>query len=1669
MNNRFLQGLIVLGTLFYVFGIGPSTVCAESADNFQTQQEDLLFLRESALMEEDALRSYQRATELNPNSADNWSDLCWHQILAGRIKEARASCEQAVSIAPWYFEPTVYLYLGHTYLLEGDRTTAWEWYQKSLLLINNEEALRQGPLTDFDIFLKNGWQSALSKEAQVWFMEKGTQWLVRTAPVAELIKQVNSAKMAGSDTKAAVLMEQLLPLAEELYGSDHYYIAYLLNILAKLYKKIGQPEEALPLLRRTLVITEKILGPDHPFTAICLNNLAELHETLGQPEQALPLFEGAHRIVLLAGDSWRVFEIQCNLMFFYAKDQPSLAIFYGKQAVNALLGVVQGGNAQLGKTLQEMHADICQQLASLLVGSVRLDEAQQVMAMFKEEEQQVVAREDETVEARVTRISYSATEAHWQQSYQDISARLIKLGAEYRTLQRQAKQGVLSDGEGKRLQKLLFDIDVVDRAFSQTMKEMRAAFKTVKNDERRLELELKQLDKSRPVVVGAENPRLVLQLEHSSNVVSVAFSRDSKLFVTGAGDGTAKLWSGISGELLRTLVLHLNPLDRGFTDVDITPDGKLLATGGDYGPIEIWESATGKLLHTLAGRVWGSSLFSPDGKRLVSYGLNEDAENIIIWSVATGKVLHTLKNIDDAQNFGVTFSPDGNLLAYKLSKDGSTVINLWSFVTEKLEHTLVIKDHINNMVFSSDTKLLAVAVIGAGITLFDVATGTVRGDRLAEDEGGVCGVAFSSDNTLLAWVAPNKGMSVWDVAMQKPVATVLAQKALALPCTLRSVAFSPQGKLLASVGEDRKTIKLWDIDSREVRLREPVTFPENFGVENLIFSPDGKRLAAWGQNRKIHLWDVDSEKNYFASGVVKDAFYESVVFSPDGNKLISGSAVWDLTTGKIHSLIVSKEDIGPIAFSPDGKLFVTLEQSQKTIKLREVATGEMTFSLSLSQFHEASLESIAFSPKDNLLAYGGRGDGTIKFWNTTTGDKLPNILRGQTQVVSSIAFSSDGQRLASGGYGGFFEIWDVTTGKALYPPRKSEIGTDGTIRFLAFSPDGNILISGEDFANSLDVWEVASGKWIGRMAMLKENYNINFKSVAFSSGESKSKLIAIGLADKKIGIWHITTGERIFLRGHETTIVSVAFSPDGQRLVSRGTDNVIKLWRVADGELLASMISFNDGTWVVMDSEGRFDTANLEEVKGLQWVMPDDPLTALPVEIFMRDYYEPRLLLRILNGEKFKDVPALKNLKRVQPEVRILGIEPDPEQTGYVKVTVEAAGASRSYTPERKPIATAAHDLRLFRNGQMVGYVPGKLAKAGGKPFQRSFRVRLPGGKAPLQFTAYAFNDDRVKSATAKQIYTPPEVIVANKPRAYLITIGVNRHDNHAWNLHYAANDARQIGETLETRLAGQTKYEAEDIVLIPLISDTKGQNLATKANLKAVLNVLAGHKANIRGIPGGNQLRQATPDDLVLISFSGHGYAKDGLFYLIPGDTGSGKGKAITRKLTAHSISSIELAAWIWDVDGGDMVMIVDACQSAASVGDKFKPGPMGSRGLGQLAFDKGMRILAASQADDVALEIDKLEQGVLSFELVVYGMKAFKADRAPKDQKITLDEWLSYGVDGMPELLKDLEEGKVKVANRGSQPGNFVNGKFIVKPTQQPALFDFSGNRRNVVVAVE
>ncbi|MDQ2623237.1 MAG: caspase family protein [Actinomycetota bacterium] len=498
-----------------------------------------------------------------------------------------------------------------------------------------------------------------------------------------------------------------------------------------------------------------------------------------------------------------------------------------------------------------------------------------------------------------------------------------------------------------------------------------------------------------------------------------------------------------------------------------------------------------------------------------------------------------------------------------------------------------------------------------------------------------------------------------------------------------------------------------------------------------------------------------------------------------------------------------------------------------------------------------------------------------------------------------------------------------------------------------------------------------------------------------------------------------------------------------------------------------------------------------------------------------------------LNGEPLDPVQPVGRLNRALPVVGISQVR----RVGagdQVEVTVEVSPGTVAVRRDGKDLVqtSAAYDLRLFRDGQLVDQWPvaderdeGEASStarddrewrcshridgvpAGGKA-SRTFTVRLPHSKEAkaLEISAYAFNESRVKSVTTRHVCQLLGDKVRPKRRAYLITMGINAFEDPNWDLNFAVSDARRIQESLGDRLR-ERKFE---VVPICLISDRAtlhpGEAPATRENLRAVLAALSRtNKPNEelgRRIPGADRLAPATPDDLVFLFTSTHGYTKpgSGVYYLFPHDIGppppGGRPLDVSDRLLARCIRSGELSAWLRAIDAGQLALVVDACHAAATVEQPgFKPGPMGSRGLGQLAYDKGMYVLAASAADDVALELDAVRHGLLTYALVREGLEQREERRhriALERTWFTLGDWFSYAEQRVPSLYQEIREGKVKdvdgipvrgvdvvVGSKGkpvrfADAGDLLANNTLRKPRvfQHPVLFNFSKKPDDVIL---
>jgi uncharacterized caspase-like protein len=272
------------------------------------------------------------------------------------------------------------------------------------------------------------------------------------------------------------------------------------------------------------------------------------------------------------------------------------------------------------------------------------------------------------------------------------------------------------------------------------------------------------------------------------------------------------------------------------------------------------------------------------------------------------------------------------------------------------------------------------------------------------------------------------------------------------------------------------------------------------------------------------------------------------------------------------------------------------------------------------------------------------------------------------------------------------------------------------------------------------------------------------------------------------------------------------------------------------------------------------------------------------------------------------------------------------------------------------------------------------------------------------RFTAYAFNRDNVKSDDAALVLRGDEAL-ARKGTAHVLVVGVNAYQNPDFNLRYAVADAEEFAGEFR-RQQGRLAQFAE-VEVTPLLDAQ-----ATKANILQALAALAA---------------RTQPEDAVVVFYAGHGLAAENQFYLIPHDLGfAGRRAAMDaaglKRMLAHGISDRDLERAFEPLNAGHVLLVLDACDSGQAIeSEERRRGPMNSKGLAQLAYEKGMYVLTAAQSYQAALEAAQLGHGLLTYALVEEGLKQAAADSGPKDGRIVIREWLDYATARVPVMQLD------------------------------------------------
>jgi WD40 repeat protein len=1086
-------------------------------------------------------------------------------------------------------------------------------------------------------------------------------------------------------------------------------------------------------------------------------------------------------------------------------------------------------------------------------------------------------------------------------------------------------------------------------------------------------------------------PQLVVPHQHSGTINAIATSPDGKWFASAGEDRTIRIWSWPEGLLLRTIVAA-NAVD----SLAVHPNGKLIVSGDQKGNLQFWNASSGE-----AGG-------------------------------ATATISDFVYNI--------AFSPDGHLLA-----------------AESLETLHVFETVSRNELWKSDPGGLQDGI---------------KGQRLA----------FSKDSKFVVTASVGGNSMVWD-AGSGAQARDLSEEGK----TWISLAVSPSGKYLAA-GSVEGPIRIWstvDWSVQEAGLEcSEWSGALFFGSDdNTLYVACGVAPSDPGSDGRLQTWNWRQKALVSEFRFVPDlgfpSYFDGIALTPD-NHMVAGLGtnfrIWDLST---RSLIKETKSHGGGAISA---AFARISATQAGDESRDqlVAAGRLRrFWLVGKELRSRVLPSCASDDEDaaQLTRYVQHGDWVVvltsgltanlfcaRVWNLKTDTEVASTT-GPGSYVYELAASSDGTRAAWVDNKGTVSVWNIKANQIEASIRTSELtlslefssngqtlaaaAGDGTIRLFS-APGWNEHVLGSHM-NALHAAEsvifldhdsrIISGHRGGALRVWTTASTSPVEIISGGNGlinrlalSHDGRTLVSASEDHEVRIWHVeSTGMLVpegVLTREEAAISSLAFNSEDEMLAIGTEDSTIAIWKLpAKSPVVSLYLDPAPGSkrWFAWTPTGYFDGGDDGWEEAL-WRFRNNTFSWTPLAAYFKDFFYKGLFAEALDGRPIPVAPKLA--PTVQPVV-VLSVSKSwtPKQSSAeIQIQVTSPRAD-----------SEVRDLRLYRNGVLVHKWAGKLVMNAHGATVFKAKVGLVAGENVLVpgenvLTAYAFNSSNVASSTAELILKADRSI-ERAPSMHVLSVGIDHYTAPGMDLKYAVADAAVLVQSIEEQQRKNWRF-------LPVAPKSLYNADATKAHILAGLRALA---------------TESQPQDSVVIFFASHGFAlqdaKNGnRFYLLPADVSMVGPKSLSsgsKTWTTSAISDLELEEALRPLDAAHILLIIDSCRSGQVLNSSEEPrrGPLNASGLAQLAYEKGISILTASQSYQDAIEVQQFGHGLLTHVLVEEGLQQFLADREPKDGEISWTEWIHYALDRVPELqsIGIGSRGVITPAGRsvGQRPGFFVRSE--------------------------
>lgn len=785
----------------------------------------------------------------------------------------------------------------------------------------------------------------------------------------------------------------------------------------------------------------------------------------------------------------------------------------------------------------------------------------------------------------------------------------------------------------------------------------------------------------------------------------------------------------------------------------------------------------------------------------------------------------------------------------------------------------------------------------------------------------------------------------------------------------------------------------------------------------------------------------------------------AATFSADGKIQIVTRNLLVRVADSVQPILLLGDPVGAyITRGANGGVAVQMSPFGETQSLPIPADFSGMHGIPLAQ--QTQVQRIASSKDSQVVAVIAHGFGPApyllllvdgmhftKLAEFTLSDENPTVVR----------VSSDGGTVAVGYTNGLVRLWKVSTKSELpslhtlpAAPGSGVIIGASFLEALCLSPDGS-----HAFLAQADL----RGQIVDRSGQGQPIVTQLPGHVGACVFDPEGNKIAVGASGSELlqGL----DGKFIWSKDDVATPSSyVTFREDGRELLFID-HNGAHVRNVKTGNTALSFTGYTATTsqtdWTAWSPSGRFDGSQ-DGMRNLRYASSDKPSSPLPIDALVRDYYTPGLVGTVLR-EKIPATVAPGDPKASTQTVH-LRQEGTAAQSVHVAIDI-TAGNKKGHA-----------SVRLFRNGLLVKrWQSVDVANLNGTGSLKATVALLPGANHLL---AYSYDDNGIKSADT--------VVDCEGPRTtepgtlHVLSIGINSYKNNRnTSLNWAEADAKLVAQVLSAQRTQINRQEKEMSSHPELKYSQDDRAKYARAAGPLDVTVLPSDEAEASRTTILSKIAEiaakAKPQDTVVLFFAGHGTNRNGTFYFLTADIAAFDSQYTldtvpVSVLSQGAISDRDLETALEPLDAGSIAVIFDACESGQVLlaSTDVRRGPVDAQGFAQLAFEKGISLLAAAPSSQEAkqgseaLESKERGHGWLTYELGFEGLQNGNARVSDIDGSIYMDALFRYAAQEVPKHIA--QKPTVYLPNRPETERTLLGWGAVVLSPNTGKIFQSDGD---------